>query len=324
MKRNESFKTRLKHRAGAFTLVEILVVMAIIAILAAMAFRLLGSAGTQARIARTQVLLKRLDAIVQERLRMIDENKLTVDITTGMVTRGVKFPAAFASQIEVLDGMSNVVSGKVPEILARKAAQRRAFPVRNADLLGWDTADAWDDSPVTRVLPAPVMLPGVTAIMDGNVNQCSEALFRALSPTGEPIDGISTDLQIDSDNDGNLELVDAWGEPIRFYLWPTRGLIPSLVTSGSGVDTVDPNGLLNKSPGPYRYRVPPPSMGSGTAINEDSLHDLGVYAPFLFVSAGPDRSLGFYEPCDSTNYGYLAAIKTESDALDNVTNRQGK
>ena len=49
------------------------------------------------------------------------------------------------------------------------------------------------------------------------------AVFGA-SPVGD--DEFLTGEVADTDNDGMLEFVDSWGEPLRFYRWPTRLIDP--------------------------------------------------------------------------------------------------
>ena len=80
--KHRSLDAHLSRRTRGFTLVEILVVLVIIAILAGLAFRLLGTAGTQARIARTQVLLKQLDDSV---LRALSALRQDFDRVVGSI-----------------------------------------------------------------------------------------------------------------------------------------------------------------------------------------------------------------------------------------------
>jgi len=65
------------------------------------------------------------------------------------------------------------------------------------------------------------------------VTESAEALYWALT-RGETFgeDSLDTDFfnsneVRDTDNDGLLEFVDAWGNPLRYYRWPTRLIRPA-------------------------------------------------------------------------------------------------
>lgn len=311
-----------EFRKTGFTLVEVLVVMAIIAILVALGIGLLGTAGTAARIERTRVLLKRLDELVKERLQTVDRDKT--------------FSAKFAAKVALRDSSNAVASPKAYAILAKKALQRASLPVRTLDLLGWDQSgmmDDWDDSPVKKN-------GGISAIADAD-DQAS-ALFAALCPDGAVPDGVSSDLVATSNgpsSTGKLMFVDAWGSPIRLYLWPTRlvyGGVPSMTpnTSDASIlisglpaandriydfDSADPNGFIKNLTYATGTTTPP-----GPAVDAGSLHDIGAYSMFLLVSAGPDKALGLTEPNQSGSNGHLAPVTDASALTDNVTNRQGR
>ncbi|MCA9111504.1 MAG: prepilin-type N-terminal cleavage/methylation domain-containing protein [Planctomycetaceae bacterium] len=67
---------------------------------------------------------------------------------------------------------------------------------------------------------------------DTSINTSAELLYKIITegrvtgatPVGE--DAFNGSELADTDGDGNLELVDAWGNPLRFYRWPTRLLNP--------------------------------------------------------------------------------------------------
>lgn len=315
---------RSSFRRGGFTLVEVLIVMVIIAILAGLAYGLLGTAGTQARVERTRVLLKRLDELVKEKLDAIENDRsFAVRLST------------FRTHVSLYDSMSAGAGIKAYEVLTKKALQRRALPVRSLDLTGWDSSgmsDTWDDSPVKTT-------GGINSI--ASAEDQAAALFFALCPDGKVPDGISPDM-VATAGTGKMMFVDGWGQPIRFYLWPTRlvyGGAPSVPANTSYATSLitglpDPNDRIFKADSAdvsgqiksLSYVVGG-GMPPGTAIDANSLHDVGAYSMFLLVSAGPDRSLGLYEPADGdSTFWYLGAVNTGklADLTDNITNRQGR
>jgi hypothetical protein len=154
-------------------------------------------------------------------------------------------------------------------------------------------------------------------------------------PVGE--DEFSTSEVRDTDGDGLLEFVDAWGRPLRFYRWPTR-----LLRCGEDTFTGNTNGDGNNTTpaGPEAWPDPryasllistlpslkvndqslirdpedslgliytqvikrnPPTGGAGDLAARQKLerlfHTPETFHTLLIVSAGPDGNLGLYEPC---------------------------
>ncbi|MEM9704278.1 MAG: hypothetical protein AAF907_17695, partial [Planctomycetota bacterium] len=110
----------------------------------------------------------------------------------------------------------------------------------------------------------------------------SEALFLFLTQ-GETYGIADTDIDAfkeselaDSDGDGLREIVDGWGNPIRFYRWPTRVIRPAVPSPYTGVvpettaSTQDADG-----------RWPDQTYGSGGD------GEFGAAAAVLFGSALP-------------------------------------
>ncbi|MEZ6048482.1 MAG: hypothetical protein R3C11_23495 [Planctomycetaceae bacterium] len=114
----------------------------------------------------------------------------------------------------------------------------------------------------------------------------------------------------DTDGDGNLEFVDGWGEPLRFFAFATR-IVKSedndIATDNSDVytekfcirllmpslsdmpltsldrDQDDPTGQLD-------------SWSDFISTPELNYHTPHTYHQFLIVSAGNDKTLGLFEP----------------------------
>jgi hypothetical protein len=135
-------------------------------------------------------------------------------------------------------------------ILARKAHYRYEMPQRFAErLLFGDAAVSVSGMPqsiylaiaaprarntlglaVTTALTDPAIISEVASKWANNQaeTESSELLYFCLIASGTfgatSVDSDRfTDAEIqDTDNDGLPEFVDAWGQPLRFYRWPTR------------------------------------------------------------------------------------------------------
>ncbi|MBL4884696.1 MAG: hypothetical protein JKY95_09210 [Planctomycetaceae bacterium] len=161
----------------------------------------------------------------------------------------------------------------------------------------------------------------------------------------------------DTDGDGLMEFVDAWGEPLRFYRWPTRLIRPD----GPGTAATDRywNMLasrklddLEKNRDPYDVNAKMyGTIVKYARLNNDgdmslyfhegdanfdltgdtnfiqaAFHTPQTFHTFLLISTGPDLELGLLEPNDTPRFGHLAQpdpsiVDVEDGPLnDNVTN----
>lgn len=153
-------------------------------------------------------------------------------------------------------------TGEQVEIYVRKTLFKGLFPQRRRDLYGYDgvpqeingfpddspllvrmysgapaignrIGDSWLGRGLVDSSNAAISLAAGSEYQSANTRddrhtESSELLYLALTagdvfgmpPT--PLDGIDRNLIGDTDNDGNLEFLDGWGQPIKFYNWPTR------------------------------------------------------------------------------------------------------
>ena len=221
-----------RRRAG-FTIVELLVVILIIAAMIAISVAVLGDSVTEARIQATRSTIRQLDSMLQTRVETFGRLNL------GPQAQQFKFLYDNASPTN----SPPAVSLKVAEIIVRKDRYRGAFPQREVDLWGLDgVPNTVDDAPLWAIWNGRLSInnpsTGNPYRNDHNpLTESSELLYLALTEGtvfGGPslgIDRIPAEHVQDTDGDSMLEFVDEWGQPLRFYNWPTRLIRPGGETS---------------------------------------------------------------------------------------------
>ena len=268
-----------KHRG--FTLLELLIVVAIIALLAALTIAVMTGITDQAREEATKTTIIKIQTILEQRIQAFDR-----------AYRGAREDAAIRATVRLLADNSNgrfdrflsQVAGEPQEAppqiraLAKKASFRFEFPQSRRDLNA-STGAADDDLP--SQLLVNVLGPRAVTSLEADGHNQSDSGFQSLlndrvdemwqqhldheelvaNSTGGTasvgsnasfhstesseflhfiifhgsafgIPGASADefreSEIaDTDGDGLPEFVDGWGNPLRFYRWPTRLIDPT-------------------------------------------------------------------------------------------------
>ena len=182
-------------------------------------------------------------------------------------------------------------------------------------------------------------------ILDLATTGSAELLYVALTMGTElGSEGGSVDFSsgeaADTDQDGLLELVDGWGNPLRFYRWPTR-LIQPFHPNGQVVRRDLAGTLISSLPSDDAELRRDPDDASGRFaawLNQGRggnratvryLHTPNTFHVPLVVSAGQDGLLGLFEPFQTTQQGHLAQprpnVQSANDPnsttlSDNITN----
>ncbi len=188
----------------AFTLVELLVVMTILAILASMVLFALASAQESARYDKTQATISKLNALIMAKYESYRTRRVPITIPAGANT-GV------AAQYR-LDALRDLM--------------RMEMPDRYSDIT---------DDPVTYTDPSnpstspKISVPAVTRsyrkqITSTKTDQFENAECLYLLVTlglGDPdiMEQFSPSEIGDTDGDGMLEFHDGWDRPINFLRW---------------------------------------------------------------------------------------------------------
>jgi len=290
-----------------FTLIEMLVVVGLIGLLATILLMAARGQITSARRAATLTTLTKISAELDNRYKALKTH-----------WDGLRED----QRAQNYKNYRDPDSGRIPEVartLAWKDLCRSNIPQRFSEI--------YQSDGVTQLVGDAVP----------NGTESAEVLFYLI--TGEEIpnsgtppvklqipgyssigaDAFSTADMADTDQDGRREFIDGWGQPLRFYRWPTR-----LITSGNAgllIRSLPSLTDLNSDPDDPLF---PRSKDDWAqfATCESKWHTPNVWHTRLVVSAGADGILGLYEPTDTTNYGYLAAVDpaTASALNDDITN----
>lgn len=228
-------------RRSGFTMLELLIVLAIIAILVSISFAVYGSALESARVTATH--------------RTITELQLAVDARHSALQRQNVHALAQRFQTSYEQGNNSspapaTIPLEIAQIMVQKDRYRQALPTRLEDLWGFDgTPGTFDDSPlwgtwkrmynkaagsnvVTDATPRPTGhrrdLENTELLhlflVDGGAfgsSGFSADRIPARHKRDTPID-LNGDGTVDATGNGIIEFVDDWGNPLRFYGWTHR------------------------------------------------------------------------------------------------------
>ncbi len=298
--------------AGGFTMLELLVVMGIIIFLAGLLVMGVSSALGSAKERATKATIRKIDGLLTQRM--------------DAFTRAIKVQddSANNSGLPQYATTSRTISGNNlsrAKVLGRKVAFRDGFPQSLAE--AGKTPAAGDD-PRT---------------------QSSEAMYIFLTEMeafGSPpvdADQFTSSEVADTDGDGLMEFIDAWGNPIRFYRTPTRLIRPAPSSDPDDPQTLDNNGNYAfpvtsnyaQGIGPSLFFANMPSdltkdaddqlgvivkprwrYGSGSQMSaqefERRYHTPDTWSLPLILSAGPDGELGIFEASADTSDVNLPSI----------------
>jgi prepilin-type N-terminal cleavage/methylation domain-containing protein len=222
----------------AFTLVELLITMLIIAILAAIFLGALSGAEQSARVARTQSLINKLNNMVMARW----ETYRTVRLPIALDAKAV------GGQNALFDASNDMARFR------QNVARRRMFALR--ELVRLEMPDCYDDLDPERFQQSVLIRPEdespvrtavwhayqrriksakgartrtkdmpLTKFLDeaGATHESAECLYLIVTTNIDSSEVSSEHITPqdwgDTDQDGMPEFLDAWGKPIEFLRW---------------------------------------------------------------------------------------------------------
>ena len=230
----------LRRRRG-FTLTELMVVMLIIALLVALGAGAYFRSMQRSDITTTKAVIQELHTALQERLSQFDRQ--TID-SAGLMALAHPTGGTAPERSAV---------GKRAAVLARLAALRACFPQQFIDFMRPADEDPSDNTVVGLVAtgfdPGPARAAIYQEYLSGTgqvtsstpfnpattystvptnhqiLTESSECLYLILSVetpgSSFRVDQIPDRFRRDTDGDGLPEFLDAWGNPLQFYRWPT-------------------------------------------------------------------------------------------------------
>ena len=271
-------------RRPAFSLVELLVVVSIMLLLMGMVAAAVSAARATQKRQATQSLIAKLDAIVQQQFASYASRSVPASALAGpnkSAARAVylrklasaELPDNWADVQTVANGTAGVTD------TAPQQAYTRTFAT------GTPTSDYADAECLFMI------------VMQGGIADCLDCGELGSSSKG------------DTDGDGFFEFLDAWGQPIRYVLWPAGLELP---------------------PGSGRFFSTTAPFTSGSAAAAKG----GTMRPLIF-SSGPDLtnsvlvnaggSLALGAACGDPANGTVATFGGGDGAApdgraDNITN----
>jgi prepilin-type N-terminal cleavage/methylation domain-containing protein len=232
-------RTKPSRQAG-FSLIEMLVVIGLIAFLTAAIVAVIPRVGNAAKVASTRATIKKVDELLNDRIN------------------GFRRWIQKQDQLASGGAPSYVTNSPFSGSFASNPVQTRALAVKYAFRLYFPQVFSEFQTPIS----APATHKPIT--------ESSECLYQFLTkgplfdtepPSGSDLKAIEI---ADTDNDGLPEIVDGWGQPLRFYRWPTRLVRPATTATGLTLPTSSstPGSASGSTPGPLDEIIQP----SGTTL----------------------------------------------------------
>lgn len=239
-----------KMKRNGFTLLELLIVVAIVGTLMSLSVVVMYGFVTQAEEEATSATIQKINRMLEERIEAFDRafKGTRKDVAIRDMLALLADPDLNGNQADGIFGVKDAVV----EILAKKALFRREFPQRFEERLAFETGaplvaglpnSMYEAicAPAARVrlgladtvaLSDPAIVAEVAARFAAGAStpetESSELLYFALIKSASygaaavDSDRFTENEVRDTDGDGLPEFIDAWGQPLRYYRWPTR------------------------------------------------------------------------------------------------------
>ncbi len=260
-----SISSRPSTRRG-FSLIEILVVIGLIAFLTAAMVAVVPRVANSAKVAATKATIKKVDEMLNDRINGFRRWIQKQDQQAG---------SGVPSYVDL--GVLAQVGNNIPvaKTICIKQLFSRTFAQTYSELQSSiQTANPRGGShqPVTDSAECLYLF-----LTQG-------PLFDTEPPSAADLKAIET---ADTDGDGIPEIVDGWGQPLRYWRWPTRLVRPSTTSPFGTPGLIDEVPLIPPSPLSVAMigAAPRPSLPVWTA-------NFG-YAPGAKVVAGTVASTGY-------------------------------
>ena len=341
-KQLRQFRWMTRSVRRGFTLIELMIVIAIIATLMGLSFAVFFGLTDQAEEEATNTTIQKVNRLLEQRIEAFDRA-----FRGSRQQQYVVGTKAFLADPDQDGNFNDRIAGVrdyVIDILAKKAGFRFEFPQRFVErTASGDTATlippvigppGFPGMPDSIARASALLAARTELIADGFANptnaeilsratarwrggadggktfsghrsdtESSELLYYMLITSGSfgsssvDADRFTADEVRDTDGDGLLEFVDAWGQPLRFYRWPTRLVDPTAPSpyTPDFADLNDPTDVL----------INDGSVTVGSRYIDSNLRNVAGLlmkglppAPSVLPSAGLPRDLLLTDPDD--------------------------
>ena len=193
---------RISATRRALTLVELLIVGAVIALLATLTLVAVNMAATAAKITKTRSTIQKLDTAMQQIFETYAE-RLTV----------IRRQVAAEDETKDLDKETQrkIVAHRIRDLMRMEMPQSWAEVLREP--IAMADYDAVEDSPLRKYY----LQHGTASSAELSSAELLFLIIQNLNP--EALEAFHGSEVADTDGNGLLEFVDAWGSPIRFLRW---------------------------------------------------------------------------------------------------------
>lgn len=199
-------------RRSGFTLMELLLVISIIMLLAGMMMGSLNAARNYAAAARTHATIEKLNNIIMKKYASYQYRRVDIGDTDSL----------------------NPKEAAQKRLSALRILMRHEMPDRESDLSAFGSEEL---PAVTRYYNSVVTAAKKTT--SGLTVNAQELLYLIVMSTPDGPSMLSEGELADTDGDGLLEIVDGWGRPIRFILWPAGFFVENYNADGDLQITTD-------------------------------------------------------------------------------------
>lgn len=221
----------LRHFRAAFTLVELLVAIAIIGILAGLLLGVAASAVESGREARTKAMIARIHTLVlqhydtyKDRRAPINDNNAALKSLTGQNRARARLYALRELMLmEMPDRWSDVLLKSPDDVGALNDLENVSpiylKPPTTSSTYGGVTPL---NEAYRRQYFSMLESPGVTreAIKSNQAAECLYMIVMFATADGEARSLFNENSIGDTDQDGAYEFLDGWGRPISWIRWP--------------------------------------------------------------------------------------------------------
>jgi prepilin-type N-terminal cleavage/methylation domain-containing protein len=216
---------RLSRRAG-FSLIEILVVIGLIAFLTAALVAVVPRVANASKVAATRATIKKVDELLNDRINGFRRWILRQDQQAG-------------------SGIPSYVDLGIYQQVGNNLQVAKAICIKK--LFAQAFAQTYSELPSSIQTANPRTGPQGLGDSAGCLYLIltKGPLFDTEPPSAADLKALEV---VDTDGDGIPEIVDAWGQPLRFYRWPTRLVRPSTVSPPSTAGQIDEIPLIPPSP----------------------------------------------------------------------------